>query len=80
MNKTFYDFIREQVAAIRFMLSSLRESTINTLGHNNAYELERLLFDAINALIDFEIMLEKIMKIKEKENEKNYTETNKRVD
>lgn len=59
MNKTFYDFIREQVAAIRVMLFSLRESTINTLGYDNAAELERLLSDAIDALIDFEIMLEK---------------------
>lgn len=64
MNKTFYDFIREQVSAIRVMLFSLRDSIINTLGYDNAAELERLLFEAINALVDFGIILEKIMKNK----------------
>lgn len=60
MNKTFKDYITRQVAAIRSMLSSLREATINTLGYGNAAELGSVLFDAINALIDFEIILEKI--------------------
>lgn len=55
MNKTFYDYITRQVYAIKFMLTTLREAT-----YDNAEELERVLFEALNALIEFELIFEKI--------------------
>lgn len=64
MNKTFYDYITRQIAAIRDMLFSLREATIR---YDNAAELESVLFDAINALTEFEIILERINENKENE-------------
>ncbi len=61
MNKTFYDYITRQIAVIRYMLFSLREVTGNTVG----YQSEKVLFEAINALVDFQIIIDNIYKKEE---------------